>query len=294
MAAIKEQQAIADEAAALRGKPEGTERDAAYAAVAERQAALEEELNETKEELREAAEASAELVPQLAAQAADIADSVDALALEPAFDEAVASAASGSADPAAAATGEIADALASLVTQVQVGPGQPCDNVCLTLTEAQMQEALDQMAGNRPKPGGQGQGSGRGQPGFLASGSGIGTGGGGASGTAAGLAPGAAPGAATAAALAGVHAALAGTPIEGSGSGPGPGRGQGDNGGISLAGEVFSESLDVDASAPADAASARTAGVAPRYRGDAAAYFRRLADEADTANPAAEREDTEP
>ncbi|BAM03365.1 hypothetical protein [Phycisphaera mikurensis] len=279
MTSIREQRAIADEAAALRGKPAGEQRDAAYAAVAERQEALEQELYVTIDALRGAAEASVERVPKLSAQAADIADAVEALALEPAFDEAIASAASGSAGPAAAATAEIATALASLVQQVRVGPGQPCDDVCLTLTEAQMQAALDEMAGSRPRPGpgGRGTGTGRGQPGFLASGSGVGTG---AAGSAAGLAP----GAATAAALAGVHAALAGVPVDGAGSGPGSGRGPGDAGGVALAGEVFSESIEAGVSAPADAASARTAGVAPRYRADAAAYFQRLADEADTSS----------
>ena len=279
MDGIRAQRALADEAAALRGKPPGAERDRAYADLAEQQAALEQEITAATEELRAAAEGSEALVPKLAGQALGIADAVEGLGLPPAFDEAIAAAGAGAAEPAAAATEAIASALEGLVSRVQPGPGQPNDANCLLLSAPEMQNALDQMAAAKRPGAGRGSGNSpggsRGQGGSLAGGSGVGLAG--EPRPAAGSAP-AGRATSAAAAVAGVHAALAGGASDVAGRGDGSGPGAPD--GVTLSGDVFQETLDVEASAPGDAASVRTLGVAPRYRRDAAAYFERLADEA--------------
>ena len=264
---VQAQRALAERAAAMSGLPDPDE--AAAEALAENQAAVREAVETMPERLRAACEAAGEIDPALEAQAQRLASTLEELGVEPGMSAAESDAAAGRLTHAAEAMGDAASTLEQLLKHAPTGPASASTRPSLCLTEQQVRAALEQMRGNQPGsgPGGQpGAFAGSGRGGYLAAGSGL-------------IQPGTpSNGRATAearASLRGMRAALA---SGGEGERAGGLGGDGTGAGFSLSVDVAAERLDVEGGRYGGALRGGAAGVATRYREDAKAYLRRLAE----------------
>lgn len=215
------------------------------------QSELRRELVETMREMEAAAKDAQKLLPIMSASALEIVQKVEELAIVRDMKDATKLADAGEGRASHTAADSAADKLESLLSKCKnckPGPGMGQIDGPLRLTPEQMQQALQQMAQGRGLPGvnpGQNQGPGRGM------------GGGGS------RAP---------MAVRGPNA----RPDQGQ-----QGRRNGRTGQASADGETEfnGETIDAGTATAREATGGYITGVPARYRDDAAAYLRRLADE---------------
>lgn len=231
------------------------------------QAQVRGELTDVMRELEAAAKDAEKLLPQMSASAKELVAKIEALAVVRDMKDATRLAEAGEGRASHTAADSAADKLESLLEEAgpslqpmpgQPMPGQPMIDGPLRLTDEMMQNAMQQMAQARGVPGlSPGQQPGQ-QPGRnQGPGSGMGQGG-------------------------GSRAPMA---VRGPNARPDDrgrqGRRNGRTGQATADGELdsASESIDAGTSEAREASGGYIAGVPQRYRDEAEAYFRRLADE---------------
>lgn len=223
-------------------------------ALAQEQARLRDELNEAAPALREAADNASGLLPNMSAGALSVADRIDSLRIIPTQTAAEKASLSGNGPLAHQAALEAAEKLDSLLSDVQQTQAQANNDLdgCFNLPRQNMQNALQQMASARGVPGmGSQGGSGAGMSGAMAS------------------------------------MSMVGPSVPGQPGGDSLAQ-QGRRGGRGGRGESASSDVDTDVHAEVihadttDATATRAMhlpGVPAEYREQAAAYFRRIAEE---------------
>ena|GEM_PF-3472482 len=208
--------------------------------------------------LRETAELGAPLLPSMTSGAIALTERLDALNVGEDLDNAADLAELD--EPAAAydAAVRAADKLETLLSELSNQPGQASDDLdgCFKLPKAGIQNSLKQMAGRRPAVG-------------------MGAAGGGTAGSRGGTSGGGSP-----VAMLGPHPLKGGAADRASAAARNGGRGPGGAGPVNAFGGGAAETID-----PLDAQARRgtaitVPGVPARYQDLAAAYFRRLADDA--------------
>jgi len=257
-AVIQEQQALAQRLAEFRDKPQPIAQQQRRAQqLAQEQADLERELTEATQDLRDAAAAAEANLPRMSQGAAQMAERIDQMQIGRDMADAQAHAQQGegrAAHESAAAAAEKLDALLSDANGLPQQGSQDLDG-CFNLPREQMRQALQQMAQSRGIPGRGTQGS---------DGSGF-------SGSQARM-------------------AVQGPATRGNQNGAGEGQrtgGHGDGQGTEHGVEVLDphESIDPSEAARRAGGGAAMPGVPIEYRGEAEAYFRRLAEDAAEDNP---------
>ncbi|MEZ6193114.1 MAG: hypothetical protein R3C45_17720 [Phycisphaerales bacterium] len=223
-------------------------------ALAQEQARLREELSDAARALREAAENASGLLPNMSGGALSVADRIDELRIVPTQMAVENASLSGNGPLAHQAALEAAEKLDSLLSDVQQNQAQASIEMdgCFNLPRQNMQNALQQMASARKVPGiGSQGGSGAGMSGAMAT------------------------------------MSMVGPSVPGQPGGDSLTR-EGRRGGRGGRGDAVSSEVDVDMQAEVihTDASDNTAtsalqlpGVPVVYREQAAAYFRRIAEE---------------
>ncbi|MEM9882835.1 MAG: hypothetical protein AAF800_07955 [Planctomycetota bacterium] len=232
-------------------------------AYGEREAELKDELEDAGLMLREAAELAGPLLPRMSGSAVALVEALDGLQVDEDLTAAAERAAAGDAGLAHASAAVAADKLESLLSESGTAmAGLASDELdgALGLPKEGLQNAMRQLAAARRSAGALGM-----EPGGAG---GLGSSGGGGRGRMSMIGPGA-----------------EGRGLAGGGSGPdslwrGPGRGGGPNGGDTAGDAGPAERIDPGGAGETLEAVGVGPGVPARYREVAAAYFRRLAEDA--------------
>ena len=251
----QEQDELAVRMSSLASPGKLSEQDRAHTeALSQEQARLRDELADAADKLRQAAEQAGEALPTMSRGAMDVADKIDALGIVSTQSAAEKATLAGNGPLAYQAAREAADKLDSLLSDTPQQPSQAAGDLdgCFNLPRENWHNALQQLAAGRHAPGMGEQGS-----------SGMGRAG-------------------QSARMAMIGPPLPGQP--GSDSDARSGRnaaahGQGPNASNNPSATGYTDTVRADSANPDPDAVAHMPGVPPEYRDQAAAYFKRLAED---------------